>query len=390
MNLAKNIHSTKEEIITKGSIFTPQNIVEIAFSWLKDLISPNDTIVDFGVGYGAFISRFQTLTNNLIGTDIDLESISFINKNFPNIKTFCENSLININREKYHLHSNDTIIIIGNPPYNDITSHYKKGEKGNPKIDDKVKARDLGISFMKMYSLLKPKYICILHPLSYLIKKTNFNSLKYFNKDYIITKGLIFSSSEFPSIKKGKTEFPVLLALYKREENINTNFSYIEDFTFNILNNKNSFKLNRFNFIDNWVRKYPNREKNNGDLLFYTLRDINALLRNKTFLDTFSNNGIKVTIENLYKYAWLDYFKNNFKPDELYLYGNLSPLYHKDLDNDILKKELISYIYNNNVIFNKYVNTNNLNNKVLSFYNMNNFNYNDNNIKTILESFYLF
>ena len=170
LTLSKIEHLSKEDIIKNGSIFTPQHIVKIAEKWLSDKINDNDFIIDFGVGYGAFISEFLNYSNNLIATDIDESSIKLVSSLFPKVKVILENSLINISRSKYGINESDTIIIIGNPPYNDLTSQYKKGQKGNLEIDDSIRARDLGISFLKMYALLQPEYICILHPLSYLIK----------------------------------------------------------------------------------------------------------------------------------------------------------------------------------------------------------------------------
>lgn len=389
MTLSKNGHLTKEDIIKNGSIFTPEHIVKIAKDWLSDSIKKNDVVIDFGVGYGAFIHQFSSLTERCIATDIDEQSISFINHYFPNITTFHENSLENINREKYALSSDDKVIVIGNPPYNDITSQYKKGEKGSFQMDEAVYSRDLGISFMKMYSLLNPEYICVLHPLSYLIKKTNFNSLKFFKENYLLEKGLIFSSSEFESINKTNAEFPVCLTLYKRIANVNMSFDYIQNFEFTILNSNKVFSLNKYTLIDGWVNKYPNKKtKQPEDLQFYTLRDINALRRNKTFLTGDVANGVTVNIDTLYKYAWLDFFKNNFEPNNLFIYGNLSPLYSDEIEADDIKRDLISYIYNNNEIVKNYINENNLSQTIFDFYKMSSFDYNPNRLNEILNSLY--
>jgi len=233
MKLSENTHLPKEKIIKNGSYFTPEKITKIAKSWIEPLITENSAIIDFGVGYGAFISNFLNSKAKLIATDIDTSSIKFINNNFPQIKTYQENSLLNINKSKYGL-KNENIIIIGNPPYNDITSYYKKGEKGFMLTDKSVKSRDLGISFLKMYSLINPNFICVLHPLSYLIKKTNFNSLGDFKKNYTLVKGLIFSSNLFSNINKSNIEFPVTLGLYKKNDVVAMDFNYISSYKFDI------------------------------------------------------------------------------------------------------------------------------------------------------------
>ena len=377
LTLSKIEHLTKEDIIKNGSIFTPNYIVEIAKKWLKDKVSRNDFMIDFGVGYGAFISKFIENTSNLIATDIDEDSINLVKQLFPEIHVVLENSLMNISRHKYGINELDKLFIIGNPPYNDLTSQYKKGEKGSIEMDEKVISRDLGISFMKMYSLLKPEYICILHPLSYLIKKTNFNSLKHFKNDYQLEKALIFSSNEFESIKKSNAEFPVCLALYKRHVGFEMDFEYIQKFKFSILNSDEIFILEDFKQIDGWVDKYPKKDgKKPTDLQFYTIRDINALKRNRSFLVGDIANGIKVDLESLYKYAWLDYFKNNFQPKNSYLFGNLSPLYSIEVEDLEVKKELISYIYMNNKVVKEYIDSNNLIPLLVHYYSLKDFTVN--------------
>lgn len=388
ITLSKNEHLSNENIIKNGSFYTPTHIVKIAKDWLMPLINIEDVVMDFGVGYGAFISEFTSLSKKCIATDNDKMCFKYINSVAPSVKLYLENSLQNISRGKYGILENERLFIIGNPPYNDVTSQYKKGNKGSIEIDDIVLSRDLGISFMKMYSILKPEYICILHPLSYLIKKTNFKSLDFFLDNYLLEKGLIFSSNQFESIKKNNAEFPVVLTLYKKvNQNKSMTFEYIQNFGFNILGSDDKFRLNNFNTIDNWLSKYPTKVgKEDTDLQFYTIRDINALKRNKSFLTGPCNNGIKVTIENLYKYAWLDYFKNNFNPERMFLYGNLSPLYSSKLDSWGVTIELISYIFNNNSVVNNYINENKLEDKLKEYYKMDHFTNEYNLLQEILDS----
>jgi len=372
--LSKNEHLSKEDIIKNGSIYTPKHIVQISKSWLKDKINIGDYIIDFGVGYGAFISEFLDLSANLIGTDLDIDSVNLVKSLFPKVKVIAENSLLNISRKKYGISKEADIVIIGNPPYNDFTSQYKKGKKGELTMDDSVKARDLGISFMKMYALLNPTYICILHPLSYLIKKTNFNLLKEFKDKYVLEKGIIFSSNEFESIKKSHSEFPVVLALYKKTSSVEMTFDFIRNFEFEILNSSSSFSLKNYETIDGKISKYPRKECRSRDgLKFYTLRDINALRRNKTFLIGNLSNGLSVALEDLYKYAWLDYFKKHFSSDKMFLYGNLSPLYSSKIEIAEVKKELISYVFQTNDIVKNYIIKNNLMGELKKFYRIEEF-----------------
>ncbi|MCR5046463.1 MAG: rRNA adenine N-6-methyltransferase family protein [Treponema sp.] len=354
MSLSKNIHLTKEQTIKQGSFFTPEHLVKIVFDLVKNRISDKDVIVDFGAGYGAFEKEFLKIKNKIIATDIDQTALDELKKSFSCAQTICENSLLNISREKY-CSKNQEIIAIGNPPYNDTTSVYQKGRKGKIDCDADVHARDLGISFFKMYDKIEAKLVCVLHPLAYLIKKANFNSLGSFKKNYKLQEACVFPSSLFENIKKGSGEFPVVAACYERDSS-GMDFECIKNFEFKILDSNEKFRLGDFQTIDGIIQKYPDKDSGSYDgLQFYTLRDINALRRNATFLDGRCSNGIKVTLENLYQYAWLEYFKETFNPEKnSWLYGNLSPLYDKTIESVEKKKELIRFVWDKKPIVQKY------------------------------------
>ena len=354
MLLSKNTHLSSKEMIKNGSFFTPEKISSIVFSYVKPLLKQDDVIVDFGAGYGAFEKAFSSVSNTIIATDIDEKSLEKLKENFPDIKTLHENSLLNIDRKKY-CRDDQSLIAIGNPPYNDTTSIYRKGEKGENNCDDCVKARDLGVSFLRMYAELKADYVCVLHPLAYLIKKSNFRNLLQFRENYKLIKATIFSSAEFESIKKGNSEFPVVAALYEKNDS-GMDFDYLSNFNFDILNSNLKFTLNDYETIDGKISKYPDKEHLSYEgLQFYTLRDINALKRNATFLDGFCSNGIMVTKENLYQYAWLEYFKDTFHPEEnAYIFGNLSPLYNKEIETSEMKAKLVRYVWDKLPLIQKY------------------------------------
>jgi predicted RNA methylase len=371
MNLSKVKHLTKEDIIKNGSVFTPESIVEIAVNWLKPYVDKHDKVIDFGCGYGAFISKFINLSNNCIATDMDKQSIDFINQHFPKVQTYLENSLVDIDRKKYRIDEHDRVFIIGNPPYNDLTSQFKKGQKGEMVVDPAIKARDLGMAFLNMYALLSPKFICVLHPLSYLIKKTNYRALDQFHCTYTLKKGLVFSSKEFESINKQYADFPVVLALYERSLLENQTFEDILHFQFSVYQSKKIFIVSQFNTIDGLMNKYPTKTGNEDDLYFYTIRDINALIRNKTFIDKKIPNGVKVDMQTLYLYAWLDYFKKYAKFTNHYLIGNLSPLFSAKINDSETKKELICYLINSNEIVRNYYLKNNLYLTLLAHYQIN-------------------
>ena len=345
-------HLSKEEIIKNGSIFTPQYLVTLVSELLDEYISLNSVIGDFGSGYGAFLQQFGGKGKRCFATEYDKMSYRLLKKEYPKIQIYHENSLLNISRNKYKLSAEDELIVVGNPPYNDVTSLYKKGEKGSLICDESVSSRDLGVSFLKTYSKLEAKYICVLHPLAYLIKKNNFRSLGFFKENYKLIKSIIFSSKHFKSIKKTNSDFPVVASLYERNLQ-GMNFNFIYDFEFNVYNSCKKIVFSNIKTIDNIVDKYPKKGKHNG-LQFYTLRDINALMRNTTFIEGDVSNGVEVQIESLYKYGWILFFKNNFKPQKnKYIYGNLSPLYPKKVTKEF-KNASAYYAFNNNLLVRKY------------------------------------
>ena len=352
MNKSINFHLSKEEIIKNGSIFTKTALVELVYNQVVKFIDKNTIIGDFGAGYGAFIDKFQNIGKECFGTEIDDKSYELLKSNFPNVRFYHENSLLNVSRKKYNLGKN-TLIVIGNPPYNDVTSIFKKGNKGSLICDEDLHSRDFGISFLKAYDKLNAKYICVLHPLAYLIKKQNFNSLGSFRNNYKLISGVVFSSKEFESIKKSYSDFPVVSALYKRDISGMT-FEYIKKFNFNIFNSTKIFSLNKILTIDGIVNKYPNKNNIHG-LQFYTLRDMNALMRNASFVENKRINGVEIKDDNLYQYAWLFFLKKNFNPKKnKFLYGNLSPLYTDKINDINFKKALIYYAYNNSELVKKY------------------------------------
>ena len=351
--LSKNVHLQKEDIIKNGSIYTPDYIVDLVFKMVKPYITKDMVIADFGSGYGSFMNKFNELPNICFATEYDEKSYHFLKYQFDN-EVFLENSLLDIKRSKYNLCDEDDLVIIGNPPYNDVTSLYKKGQKGKIECDRDVLSRDMGMSFMKTYCKLNAKYICILHPLSYLIKRQNFKLLGFFKEHYKLLDATIFSSKNFESIKKTNSEFPVIAALYERDD-MGMEFDYINTFKFKILNSKKTFCLNEIKTVDGIVQKYPHKGEK-SQLQFYTLRDMNSLLRNTSFTDSNTTNGISFDISNLYQYCWLYFLKMNFNPKKnKFLYGNLSPLYFDELEKKEYKNAVVSYAYNNCPLLSKYM-----------------------------------
>ena len=344
-------HLTKKEKIQLGSYYTPEKLVNLVHKFIKPYLKnkKKDVILfDSAGGCGAFLFGIRHYDYRI--ADCDLNACNFLKQHFAQHNIFHTNSLKDVCRGKYSISSSSFLIMIGNPPYNDTTSEFKNGEKGQNICDEDLFDRDLGVSFLKSYHKLKADIVCVLHPLSYLIKETNFKRLKDFKDNYKIIRGEIFSSALFHGTGTGK--FPILVALYEKKP-LGMTFEYIRQFQFDILNNDKKFILSKYKTTDGYINKYPPRKNDIKDspikLYYYSFRDFNSLKKNASFITKKYSNGIVVTLENFYKYSYLYSLKNLFKPEDAWLYGNLSPLVCiKDVEQN--KKLYILYAISTNKV----------------------------------------
>jgi len=298
--------------------------------------------------------------------DIDKEACLYLEHQFNKSNIFHTNALLDVCREKFKISAKSYLVMVGNPPYNDTTSEFKNGEKGLNLCDHDLYDRDLGVSFLKSYDKLKADIVCVLHPLSYLIKKTNFERLKNFKDNYRLIKGEIFSSALFQGTGTGK--FPIIVALYERHLK-GMDYNYIRQFQFDILGETKKFVLSDYNTTDGYINKYPPRKKDLKEpplgLFYYTFRDLNSLRKNASFFTKSHPNGIIVTLENFYQYAYLFALKTLFEPPDIWLYGNLSPLVNiEDLEEN--KSLYVTYALINHKIFKELPTS--LLNEIASFY----------------------
>jgi len=349
VHLAK--HLTKEEKIQLGSYYTPEKLVKLVHKFIKPYLEnkKRDAILfDSAGGCGAFLFGIRHYDYRI--ADCDLDACNFLKQHFNQHNIFHTNSLKDVCRGKYSISSSAFLIMIGNPPYNDTTSEFKNGKKGQNICDENLFDRDLGVSFLKSYHKLKADIVCVLHPLSYLIKETNFKRLKDFKDNYKIIRGEIFSSALFHGTGTGK--FPILVALYEKNPSGMT-FEYIRQFQFDILNNDKKFILSKYKTTDGYINKYPPRKNDIKDspigLYYYSFRYVNSLKKNTSFITKKYSNGIVVTLENFYKYSYLYSLKSLFNPEDAWLYGNLSPLVHiEDVEQN--KKLYILYALKTNKV----------------------------------------
>ncbi len=329
--MAKNQqrHLNHKQRVNLGSYYTNIQYVDIVWDMIEPHINFKTVILDSSCGYGNFFKEYRPYQQ--VGADIDSQAIK-VAKQKADLNYYVSNALYQVNRKKYEIKTNDPLCIIGNPPYNDRTSIIRKSIK-NKKVacDADIFTRDLGMSFLLSYQKLSADIICVLHPLSYLIKKANFNLLTKFMKQYQLIDSKVISSGVFSQTSKSM-EFPILIALYKKSKQ-GTTYKNILNFNFKVVGVAN-FKLINFDNISHYVQKYPNKQQpKKSDILFWTLRDINALKRNQTFIKKYSSNAIIINKSKLEYYIYIDVFKH-FSKHIPYYFGNCDVL----IDNQLFKK----------------------------------------------------
>lgn len=354
-------HLTYKDMTNYGCFYTPQKFVDNLIEKIKNHVPDYNQyfFLDSSCGYGTFLHSLPGLKT--IGCDIDEKAVKIAKSNDTKSRYFCRNTLFNFSRNSISLNENDKIIIIGNPPYNDTTSKVKQDLKSETlyNIDSDLKTRDLGISFLLSYNKLKADYVAVLHPLSYMIKKANYDLLKPFFSNYKLIDHSIINSQEFSMTSKTKG-FPIIIALYKRNKN-GLSFDEIQNLEFKTIDNK-IFNL-RMDSIKNYISKYPSKFKpyKENDILFFTMRDINALNRSRTFIQDYGPNSIVIDKNKFAYYCYVDVFKQYIHKLPYY-YGNtdvfLNNLEFQKLrdvfiTNSIerhpwLKEKITDYKYNNN------------------------------------------
>ncbi len=269
----RQAHLAYESRVNLGSYYTPPEIVDTAWEMIAPYLNSQTTIIDSACGYGDFLKKRGQPTT--IGCDIDETAISVAKKGNDNkVQFFQTNALCDVSRTKFSIPQQSHLIVVGNPPYNDKTSLIRQSIKSvDFDIDDDLACRDLGISFLRSYNKLEADLICVLHPLSYLIKPTNFRLLKEFTANYRLIDGLLISSWEFPESAK-HTPFPIVLALYQRDTQ-GMAYSFIRSFRFRPAG-KSGFCLGDFDYITGYIDKYPKKKRPTSDYSLFPSVEGNA------------------------------------------------------------------------------------------------------------------
>lgn len=312
-------HLHRRERVNLGSYYTPDECVEIAESLLAPYIAGDTLILDNACGYGSFLGN--RLAEGIIGADVDPYAVSMARRMHPESTILHRDALVDVRREFYGISDSHWLAIIGNPPYNDRTSQIRRRIKRNfGEADADLRKRDLGLSFLLSYAKLRADVVCVLHPLSYLIKKVNFNQLKKFAEMYELRDGVLVSSGMFEE-NSASTHFPIVIALYVRSPR-GMSYETVAQFPFRTTDG-HVLRLADYDFLPKYVSKYPRKNAvvTRDSVFFFPMRDINALKRNRTFICDYRPNLIVIDRRNLDYYIYIDVFKRNL--DRLpYYYGN--------------------------------------------------------------------
>ncbi len=338
--LPEQQHLNYARRVNLGGYYTHGEYVSVVWDFIRPLLSPGSTILDSSCGYGNFLRAVPNM--RVVGNDIDTAAIQVARRSSPFADMYNLNALTTLSRSDFGIPDDSPLFIVGNPPYNDTTSIIRNGTKKLLfDIDPSVQSRDLGISFLLSYQRLQADFVCVLHPLSYLVKRTNFMAMKRFADCYRLVDSLIISSGTFSETSKSM-QFPILIALY--EKNLfGMDYSYVQSNTFRTAENKR-FSLDQFDFIGKYISKYPTRNiapTDGSEILFWTMRDLNALKRNRTFLDKYESNAIIVPPDKLDYYVYVDVVKE-FSRVFPYYFGNFDVM----INNELFLKYRDSFISN--------------------------------------------
>ena len=324
-------HLGTEGRVNLGSFYTPARYVRLVGEWLlKHGVNYNWTIADLSCGYGAFfeLGEIEGLGKcRYLGNDIDTKAVAQAKSHFPNVQMSVGNALADIERLKFGIGDDEKLVIVGNPPYNDMTSQANQEIKTNVvAIDADVRTRDLGMSSLLAYDKLRADYVAVLHPLSYLIKKANFSASRRFFANYTMLEHVVFPSSEFAGTSK-VSSFPVIVALYRRTPAKGLTFDAVRKIRFRTTAG-DAFSIDGFDYVTDEIDKYPSDRRYEPEILFYTMRDINALRRSRTFICKRIPNAVDVNPEKLSYYCYVDCFKRY--ADVPYYLGNFNVPFIRD------------------------------------------------------------
>jgi len=134
---------------------------------------------------------------------------------------------------------------------------------------------------------------------------------------------LVIDSKKFTDAKGAS--FPISISLYQLDKR-GMSYEDIKNFSFQLEDGR-EFSLNSFQFLTDLVNKYPKKTFSDeylDNLFFFTFRDINSIMRNKTFISEVNQYSVPIQKDKLKYYAYIDYFKEEFQ--------NTIPFYLRNMD----------------------------------------------------------
>ncbi len=92
-------HLNYTDTVNLGSYYTPENVVDLAYSILQKKIKDikSFTIFDSSCGYGSFLAR-KGIAKRFVGADVDQKAIFEAKKIINGVDFICQNSLLNVCR----------------------------------------------------------------------------------------------------------------------------------------------------------------------------------------------------------------------------------------------------------------------------------------------------
>jgi len=167
--------------------------------------------------------------------------------------------------------------------------------------------------------------------------KANFKATQRFFRNYELIDHVVFPSAEFAGTSK-TSAFPVIVAMYRRAKGCGLAYEDVCQMWFRTVEGE-EFSIGGFDYVTDQIAKYPSENRYQPEILFYTMRDINALKRSRTFIAERIANAVDVDPKKLAYYCYIDCFKRHAEVP--YYLGNFNVPFVREefssVSNDVTK-----------------------------------------------------
>lgn len=110
-------HLKHKERINLGSFYTPPKLVDLVWQMITPFLNSSSVVLDSSCGYGSFFTNFKV---RQIGSDVDKIALQKAKEISPKLEFVEQNGLLGVARQNYNISKTENLVIIGNPPYNDL------------------------------------------------------------------------------------------------------------------------------------------------------------------------------------------------------------------------------------------------------------------------------